>query len=210
MEKVFSSGCSNVLEWWWGKYLSSYCYYIHIHVAGTGSRKNLPALLSGCQQWMLTVTFKSLTVSRFWRWRECTFRASAVTWKEAAKALLTLTAHDTWVRGSMTQKRVAGPGLSGLAEGGHRKQVLWVSMWSHLCAMNVRGEGEGSFFGHWKQVSRSTRTEVRYSWFGVFSPKPGVREGALHPASYLCASRSSFPMLPDCNPWMSAAWEDAM
>lgn len=50
------------------------------------------------------MTFKSLTVSRCWRWRECGFRARTVTWKEAAKALLTLTAHDMWVRGSTKQK----------------------------------------------------------------------------------------------------------
>lgn len=50
----------------------------------------------------------------------------SVTWKEAAEALLTLAADDMWVRGGTKQKMVAGPGLSGLAGGGRRKQTLFL------------------------------------------------------------------------------------
>lgn len=120
---------------------------------------------SGCQQRMLTVAVLNQTVSRFWRWRECAFRARAVTWKEAGKALTTLTADDTWVRGSTEQKMVAGSGLSGLVRGGCRKQTLCVSVWPCLCDMNVRGEGGGSLLGHLNQASWSTRREVRCKWF---------------------------------------------
>lgn len=73
-----------------------------------------------------TVAALNQTVSRFWRWREYAFQVRAVTWKEAAEALLTLAADDMWVRGGTKQKMVAGPGLSGLAGGERGKQTLFL------------------------------------------------------------------------------------
>lgn len=43
-EKAFSSGCYNILEWSWGRYLSFYCCCKYVAVAGTGRGKDLPAL----------------------------------------------------------------------------------------------------------------------------------------------------------------------
>lgn len=79
---------------------------------------------------MLTVAVLNQTVSRFWRWRERAFRARAVTWKEAAKALPTLAADDMWVRGGTKQKMVGGLGLSGLG-GGREVRCSWFLESSH-------------------------------------------------------------------------------
>lgn len=132
---------------------------------------------SGCQQWMLTVAVLNQTVLRFWRWRECAFRARAVTWKEAGKALTTLAADDTWVRGSMKQKMVAGSGLSGLVGCGRRKRTLCVFMWPSLCYESKRrGRRESpQAFEPGKLKHREGR-QVQLV-FGIFSAKTAVWEG---------------------------------
>lgn len=91
-----------------------------------------------------------------------------------------------------------------------------VSVWPHLCAVNVRGGGGGSLLRHLNEAREAQGGKLGAAGFwSLLTTGCGLGRtvvGGLqtvHLASWWCARRSSFPMPSGCSLWVSAAWEDA-